>query len=101
MTGSILFFSLFLIILIKLIPFPYIFYIQGILEFSYPLTYLFNNYSVLNQVISTFIFAFSSISLLMQIQLLAKDINIAKITKKRLELAVISTLIIILFTFIF
>ena len=101
MTGSILFFSLFLIILIKLIPFPYIFYIQGILEFSYPLTYLFNNYSVLNQVISTFIFAFSSISLLMQIQLLAKDISIAKITKKRLELAVISTLIIILFTFIF
>lgn len=101
MTGSILFFSLFLIILIKLIPFSYIFYIQGILEFSYPLTYLFNNYSVLNQVISTFIFAFSSISLLMQIQLLVKDISIAKITKKRLELAVISTLIIILFTFIF
>ena len=101
MTGSILFFSLFLIILIKIIPLPYIFYIQGILEFSYPLTYLFNNYSILNQITSTFIFAFSSISLLMQIHLLVKDINIIKITKKRLGLAAISTLIIILFAFIF
>lgn len=100
MTGSILFFSLFLIILSKFIATPYIFYIQGILEFSYPLTYLFNNFSVLNQIVSTFIFSFSSISLLMQIHLLV-NIDIIKIIKKRLLLAVISTFIIILFTFIF
>ena len=95
MTGSILFFSLFLIILSKFIATPYIFYIQGILEFSYPLTYLFNNFSVLNQIVSTFIFSFSSISLLMQIHLLV-NIDIIKIIKKRLLLAVISTFIIIL-----
>lgn len=100
MTGSILFFSLFLIILSKFIATPYIFYIQGILEFSYPLTYLFNNFSVLNQIVSTFIFSFSSISLLMQIHLLV-NIDIIKIIKKRLLLAVISTFIIILFTFVF
>lgn len=100
MTGSILFFSLFLIVLSKFISVPYIFYIQGILEFSYPLTYLFNNYSILNQIVSTFIFSFSSISLLMQIHLLV-NIDIIRIIKKRLLLAVISTFIIVLFTLVF
>ncbi len=100
MTGSILFFSLFLIVLSKFISIPYIFYIQGILEFSYPLTYLFNNYTILNQIVSTFIFSFSSISLLMQIHLLV-NIDIIRIIKKRLLLAVISTFIIVLFTLVF
>lgn len=100
MTGSILFFSLFLIALSKFISVPYIFYIQGILEFSYPLTYLFNNYTILNQIVSTFIFSFSSISLLMQIHLLV-NIDIIRIIKKRLLLAVISTFIIVLFTLVF
>lgn len=100
MTGSILFFSLFLIVLSKFISVPYIFYIQGILEFSYPLTYLFNNYTILNQIVSTFIFSFSSISLLMQIHLLV-NIDIIGTIKKRLLLAVISTFIIVLFTLVF
>ena len=99
MSGSIMLFSLFLIPLSSLIPSPYIYYVQGILEFSYPLTYLFCNFTKLNCLLVTFIISFSSISLVMQIHLLAKEINIISIIKKRLILAALSTLFTLIFLF--
>jgi len=98
MAGSMILFSLFLIPLAK-IPSPYSLYIQGFLEFSYPLSYLTSTFSPANFIFSLIIISFSSLSLIVQIHLLAPQISIKEVIKKRLLIALFTSLIGLIFVF--
>lgn len=98
MAGSMILFSLFLIPLTK-IPTPFSLYIQGFLEFSYPLSYLTSSFSPANFIFSLIIISFSSLSLIIQIHLLAPKISIKEVIKKRLLIALFASLIGLIFLF--
>lgn len=97
MLGSIILFSLFLVPLSIFMNEPYLYYIQGFLEFSYPLSYLFQNYTNINAIISMLIISFSSLSLILQIHLLAPKIDIQDVIKKRVLISGISLFVSFIF----
>ena len=92
MLGSIILFSLFLIPLnvlkgeIKL-------FIQGIIEFSYPLSLLFSKDYINNYFYVITIISFASLSLILQVKLITPKIKAKKIIKRRLLITALSNII--------
>ncbi|MCH5179768.1 MAG: hypothetical protein J1F32_00940 [Erysipelotrichales bacterium] len=89
------------IILFSLVSYPFelflkgnvLMLIKGLMEFSYPLSYLFSTYSIENLSFIIAIISFSSVSLLVQVKLIAPKVSFKEILKKRLIITALSLLL--------
>lgn len=99
MLGSIVLFSLLGEFISYKCPSPYKFLLHGLIEFSYPLNILLKSNILINLYFAVLIIAFSSLSLIIQVKLLYKDISIIEVIKKRLIVTALSILLILFLAF--
>lgn len=99
MLGSIVLFSLLGEFISYKCPSPYKFLLHGLIEFSYPLNILLKSNILINLYFAVLIIAFSSLSLIIQVKLLYKDISIIEVIKKRLIVTALSILFILFLAF--
>lgn len=99
MLGSIVLFSLLGEFISYKCPSPYKFLLHGLIEFSYPLNILLKSNILINLYFAVLIIAFSSLSLIIQVKLLYKDISITEVIKKRLIVTALSILFILFLAF--
>lgn len=99
MLGTIALFSLLGEFISYKCPSPYKFLLHGLIEFSYPLNILLKSNILINLYFAVLIIAFSSLSLIIQVKLLYKDISIIEVIKKRLIVTALSILFILFLAF--
>lgn len=99
MLGTIALFSLLGDFISYKCPSPYKFLLHGLIEFSYPLNILLKSNILINLYFAVLIIAFSSLSLIIQVKLLYKDISIIEVIKKRLIVTALSILFILFLAF--
>lgn len=99
MLGSIILFSLLGEFISYKCPSPYKYLLHGLIEFSYPLNILLKSNILINLYFAVLIIAFSSLSLIIQVKLLYKDISITEVIKKRLIVTALSILFILFLAF--
>lgn len=99
MLGSIVLFSLLGEFISYKCPSPYKFLLHGLIEFSYPLNILLKSNILINLYFAVLVIAFSSLSLIIQVKLLYKDISIIEVIKKRLIVTALSILFILFLAF--
>lgn len=99
MLGAIVLFSLLGEFISYKCPSPYKFLLHGLIEFSYPLNILLKSNILINLYFAVLIIAFSSLSLIIQVKLLYKDISIIEVIKKRLIVTALSILFILFLAF--
>ncbi len=99
MLGTIALFSLLGVFISYKCPSPYKFLLHGLIEFSYPLNILLKSNILINLYFAVLIIAFSSLSLIIQVKLLYKDISIIEVIKKRLIVTALSILFILFLAF--
>lgn len=99
MLGAIVLFSLLGEFISYKCPSPYKFLLYGLIEFSYPLNILLKSNILINLYFAVLIIAFSSLSLIIQVKLLYKDISIIEVIKKRLIVTALSILFILFLAF--
>lgn len=99
MLGSIILFSLLGEFIAYKCPLPYNLLLHGLIEFSYPLNILLKSNILINLYFAVLVIAFSSLSLIIQVKLLYKDISITEVIKKRLIVTALSILFILFFAF--
>lgn len=99
MLGSIVLFSLLGEFIAYKCPLPYNLLLHGLIEFSYPLNILLKSNILINLYFAVLIIAFSSLSLIIQVKLLYKDISIIEVIKKRLIVTALSILFILFLAF--
>lgn len=99
MLGSIILFSLLGEFIAYKCPLPYNLLLHGLIEFSYPLNILLKSNILINLYFAVPIIAFSSLSLIIQVKLLYKDISIIEVIKKRLIVTALSILFFLFLAF--
>lgn len=99
MLGSIILFSLLGEFIAYKCPLPYNLLLHGLIEFSYPLNILLKSNILINLYFAVLVIAFSSLSLIIQVKLLYKDISITEVIKKRLIVTALSILFILFLAF--
>lgn len=91
--GSMLLFSLPLLILQEFFRNDILYGVSGLFEFSYSLTKLSEYSTFLSYIFMSFIASFGSFSLLSQVSTLCHSISLPKVIKKRFYIALINTAI--------
>lgn len=91
--GSMLLFSLPLLILQEFFRNDILYGVSGLFEFSYSLTKLSEYSTFLSYIFMSFIASFGSFSLLSQVSTLCRSISLQKVIKKRFYIALINTAI--------
>lgn len=99
MLGSIILFSLLGEFIAYKCPLPYNLLLHGLIEFSYPLNILLKSNILINLYFAVLVIAFSSLSLIIQVKLLYKDISIIEVIKKRLIVTALSILFFLFLAF--